>query len=75
MNAANVQIRTFGPAGPWRRIDLKRKIKECFGVDYHERHVGTLLKDLGFSHVCARPRHPKQDEAVMEAFKKTSPRR
>lgn len=59
----------------WRRVDLKRKIKERFGVDYHERHVGTLLKELGFSHISARPQHPKQDEAVMEAFKKTSPTR
>lgn len=33
----------------WRRIDLKHVIKEGFGVDYHERHVGTLLKRLGFS--------------------------
>jgi len=32
-----------------RRFDLKRVIKERFGVDYHERHVGTLLKRLGFS--------------------------
>jgi len=31
-----------------------------------------LLKDLGFSHVSARPRHPKQEEGVVEAFKKTS---
>jgi Winged helix-turn helix len=29
-----------------------------FGVDYHERYVGTLLKELGFSHMSARPRHP-----------------
>jgi len=42
----------------WRRIDLKRLIKERFGVDYHERYVGKLLKELGFSHMSARPRHP-----------------
>lgn len=28
----------------WRRIDLQRVIKELFGVNYHERHIGTLLK-------------------------------
>ena len=33
----------------WRRVDLKRVIAETFGVDFHERHVGTLLKKLGFS--------------------------
>jgi transposase len=57
----------------WRRADLKRVIAERFGVDYHERYVGTLLKKLGFSHMSARPRHPKQDERIVEAFKKTSP--
>lgn len=57
----------------WRRVDLKRVIEERFGVSYHERHISTLLKRLGFSHVSARPRHPGQDTGVMEAFKKTSP--
>ena len=33
----------------WRRIDLKRLIAERFGVVYHERTVGKLLKQLGFS--------------------------
>jgi len=55
----------------WRRIDLKKVIEERFGVSYHERHVSTLLKRLGFSHVSARPRHPAQDAKIVEAFKKT----
>ena len=59
----------------WRRVDLKRVIKERFGVDYHERHVGTLLKRLGFSHVSARPRHPGQNAEIVEAYKKTSRKR
>ena len=58
----------------WRRVDLKRVISSRFGVDYHERSVGKLLRKLGFSHVSARPRHPKQDERIVESFKKTSPR-
>ena len=56
----------------WRRVDLKRVIAERFGVAFHERHVGKLLKKLGFSHISARPRHPAQDERIVEAFKKTS---
>lgn len=56
----------------WRRIDLKQVIKKRFSVDYHERHVGTLLKKLGFSHISARPRHPGQDAETIAAFKKTS---
>lgn len=58
----------------WRRIDLQQVIRERFGVAYHERTIGKLLKALGFSHISARPRHPKQDERTIEAFKKTGPR-
>jgi transposase len=56
----------------WRRVDLQRVIEERFGVVYHERTIGKLLTALGFSHISARPRHPKQDGEVVEAFKKTS---
>jgi transposase len=56
----------------WRRIDLQRVIAERFGVEYHERTISKLLKHLGFSHISARPRHPKQDGEVIAAFKKTS---
>jgi transposase len=59
----------------WRRVDLKLVIKKRFGVDFHERYVGTLLKKLGFSHVSARPRHPGQDVETIAAFKKTSRKR
>ena len=37
----------------WRRVDLKAVIKARFGVDYHERHVGQILQDLG-SRISAR---------------------
>ena len=56
----------------WRRIDLKRVIAERFGVEFHPRYVGKLLQKLGFSPISARPRHPAQDERIVEAFKKTS---
>lgn len=55
----------------WRRIDLQRVIEERFGVLYHERTIGKILKQLGFSHISARPRHPMQDGGVIEAYKKT----
>ena len=57
----------------WRRIDLKLAIKKGFGVDFHERYVGTLLKKLGVSHVSARPRHPGQDVETIAASKKFPP--
>ena len=59
----------------WRRIDLKRVIEERFGVTYSERAISDLLAALSFSHISGRPRHPKQDQRVIEAFKKTSPAR
>ena len=57
----------------WRRVDLQRLIAERFGVAYHERTGGKLLRQLGFSHISARPQHPAQDERVMTEFRKTSP--
>ena len=56
----------------WRCADLAAAIKARFGVEYHESSVGKLLHSLGFSHVSARPRHPKQDPGVIATFKKTS---
>ena len=56
----------------WRCLDLKDVIRNRFGVDYHERTVGKILAELGFSHVSPRPRHPGQDPVTIEAFKKTS---
>jgi transposase len=57
----------------WRRVDLKALISERYGVAYHERTVGKLLRRLGFRRLSPRPRHPKADPAAQEAFKKTSP--
>src|SRR3954452_13383327 len=56
----------------WRRIDLQRLIAERFGVIYHERTVGKVLKQLGFTHISVRPRHPAQDGQTVAAFKKPS---
>ena len=55
----------------WRRVDLQQIVAERFGVAYHERTIGKILKQLGFSHVSARPRHPAKDEETVAAFKKT----
>jgi transposase len=37
------------------------------------RCVGRILKELGFSHISARPRHPAQNAPAIAAFKKTFP--
>jgi transposase len=53
----------------WRCVDLKRVIKDRFDVDLGEIGVGHLLKELGFSYVSARPRHPEQSPQAIEDFK------
>ena len=56
----------------WRRIDLVHLIDKRFGITIAERTISTLLKELGFAHISGRPKHPKQESHVIEAFKKTS---
>jgi transposase len=62
----------LGHLARWRCADLQALVLERWGIDYHERTIGKLLDRLGFSHITTRPRHYRQDEAAMEAFKKTS---
>lgn len=59
----------------WRRVDLQRVIAQRFGVSYHERTIGKLLKGLGFAKLSPRPRHPDQDPRAIEVFQQTGPRR
>ena len=59
----------------WRCVDLKRVVRDRFGVDLSEVSVGRVLKRLGFSRISARPQHPMQDPEAIDAFKKTSRRR
>ena len=59
----------------WRCCDLADLIEERFGLRYKKRAISYLLKELGFSHISGRPQHPKQDEHVIDAFKKTLPTR
>ena len=56
----------------WRRIDLVRIATARFGVTVDEDTMGRVLRDLGFSHISARPQHPKQKADAVEGFKKNS---
>jgi transposase len=57
----------------WRRIDLRRRIKQEFAVALPESTVGKTLRRLSFARLRPRPCHPKGDAAAQAAFKKTSP--
>jgi transposase len=76
------ELRRLVEAGPdpekdlvvrWRCVDLKRVLRERFAIDLSKVSVGRVLKQLGFSHISARPQHPAQDGGAIAAFKKTSP--
>ena len=54
----------------WRRVDLRRVIRERWGVEFHERTVGKLLQRLGFVKLSVRPKHPKSDPAAQAEWGK-----
>lgn len=58
----------------WRRIDLRERIKARFGVTFHVRSVGKILRRLNFRRISVRPQHPESEPDGQETFKKTSPR-
>lgn len=79
--AQKAEIKALAEQGPdfekdgvvrWRRIDLARIAKDRFGVTVDEDTIGRVLRELGFSHISARPQYPDQEEGAIEAFKKTS---
>jgi transposase len=78
--AQKAEIGTLVEKGPdfekdgivrWRRIDLARLAKDRFGVTVDEDTMGRVLRELGFSHISARPKHPEQEDGAIAAFKKT----
>ena len=57
----------------WRACDLIMRLHDEFGLSVSDDTIYRALKDLGFSHVSARPKAYKQDADTMAAFKKTLP--
>ena len=57
----------------WRACDLIMRLYEEFALSVSDDTIYRALKDLGFSHVSARPKAYKQDAEAITAFKKTSP--
>jgi transposase len=58
----------------WRCADLARIAKDRFGVSVDEDTIGRVLRELGFSHISARPKHPDQAADVVVSFQKRSRR-
>jgi transposase len=59
----------------WRCCDLQARIVRAFGIHFHERTIGKLLRRLDFRQLSVRPQHPESDPAEQEAFKGASPSR
>lgn len=57
----------------WRACDLIMRLHEEFGLSVSDDTIYRALRDLGFSHVSARPKAYKQDPDAIAAFKKTLP--
>jgi transposase len=57
----------------WRACDLIMRLHEEFGLSVSDDTVYRALKQLGFSHVSARPKAYQQDADAVQAFKKTFP--
>ena len=54
----------------WRACDLIMRLHEEFGLSVSDDTVYRAWKNLGFSHVSARPKAYKQDTDAVQAFKK-----
>src|SRR5947209_2408493 len=57
----------------WRACDLIMRLHEEFGTSVSDDTIYRVLKELGFSHLSARPKAYKQDVEAMDTFKKTLP--
>jgi len=53
----------------WRWVDLQQRIQQSFGVSFHERTVGKLLRKLSFRRLSVRPQHPKSDPEAQASFR------
>ena len=60
------------PGGRLTGYDVQAMLAEKWQVTYSLANTYLLLKRLGLSWISSRSRHPKQDQAVQDDFKKTS---
>jgi transposase len=57
----------------WRCRDLQARVESGFGVHFHERTIGKLLRKLRFRRLSVRLQHPESDPAEQAIFKGASP--
>ena len=57
----------------WRACDLIALVHEEFTISVSDDTIYRALKELGYTHVSARPKAYRQDAEALVEFKKTSP--
>jgi len=53
----------------WTQPRIARLIKREFGVSYHSRHMGRLLKQLGWSHQKPQHQASQRNEEIIENWR------
>lgn len=59
----------------WRAVDVRRMVKERFGIEYSENGILAVMRGLNLSRQKTRPRHPEADDAARKAFQKGASRK
>jgi transposase len=56
--------------GRLQGADIQRYILENFTIDYEISNIYRLLRELNFSWITSRSKHPKQSQHAQDVFKK-----
>jgi transposase len=54
----------------WNCSRINQLIADKFGIQYHTRHIGRVLKKLGWSRQLPKVQAPQRDEAAIEQWRK-----
>ena len=56
--------------GRLQGVDVQNYIAEHFSIEYEISNIYRLLRELGFSWITSRSKHPKQSQEAQDVFKK-----
>ena len=56
--------------GRLQGVDIQNYIAEHFSIEYEISNIYRLLRELNFSWITSRSKHPKQSQEAQDVFKK-----
>ncbi len=56
--------------GRLQAVDIQNYIAIHFSIEYEVSNIYRLLRELGFSWITSRSKHPKQSQEAQDVFKK-----